>query len=92
MRTLEIVLHIILAIGATEQAWQPNIFVVPVGGSPPIAPTLQHFQDVSHPVSPKHLQRGAKGNRMIEVKSEGQEQFSEAPLNGSMDMKAMLLG
>ena len=92
MGTLEIVLHVIFAIGATEQAWQKNIFVVPPGGSPPIAPTLQHFQNISHPRSPQHLQRSAQGNRVIEVKSEGQEQFGEAPLNGSRDIKAMLLG
>ena len=92
MMALQLVAQVITTIVATKLTWQPSIFMVPVRGGPPIAPTLQHFQDISHPVSLEHLQGGVKGNRMVEIQSEGLEQFGKAPFDGIMDIEAMLFG
>ena len=63
--------------------------MVPKGGGPPIAPTLQHFQDISNSIPLKHPQGGVKGDRITEVKSEGKEQLGESPLNGIRDITNM---
>ena len=87
----QVVAYSITAIVAAKQAWQPNITVVPVGGGPPIAPTLHLFQDINHSVSLQHLQEGVKGNRLVEIQCEGLEQRSESPLDGPIDIIAMFL-
>ena len=86
MWTLEVVLHIIFAIVATKQTGKSNIFMVPIGGSPPIAPTFQHLKNISRSVSLENPQRGHKRNRAAEVKGERQEQLGESSLNGLYDI------
>jgi hypothetical protein len=86
------VLHIITLLTTTDNAWQPNIIMITVGSSPAIAPSLQHFQDVRHSASFEHLQRGVKGNGMVEVQRGGLEQIGEMSFDGAMNIEAILCG
>ena len=92
MRALQVVAHVITTIVATKQTWKPNIFMVPARDCPPIAPTLQHFQDISHPASLKHKQRGVKENYVVEIQSVRLEQIGKAPFDGVMDIIVVLFG
>ena len=85
-------LHIVFRIIAPEKAWQQNILMIPIGGGPPIAPTFQHFKDISNSISLKLLQGGVKGDRVGEVQCERQEQFGESPLYGITDIIHMPIG
>ena len=78
MRALEVMLHIVFRIIAPKKAWQQNILMIPIGGGPPIAPTFQHFKDISNSISLELLQGGVKGDRVGEVQCERLEQFGES--------------
>ena len=80
-------LHIVVAIVAAKQTGKFNIVMIPKRGGPPIAPALQHFQPFSRSIPFEHLQRGVKGNAPVEVECEGEEQFSESPHNGIMQIE-----
>ena len=65
---LKVVLKIIGLVRTSKEAWQTNLFMIPSGGGPPIAPTLNDLEDFSTSTHLQGVPTPLKKYGVVEVK------------------------
>ena len=92
MTALQVVGKVITMALTTEQARELYIVMMPSGGSPTIAPALQHLHDLSNSTLPQGPKQVLQKDSVPKIKGEGLEQGGEPSLNGVMNTVLMFVG
>jgi hypothetical protein len=92
MTALQVVGKVITMALTTEQTRELYIVMIPSGGSPTIAPALQHLHDLSNSTLSQGPKNVLQKESAPEIKGEGLEQGSEPLLNGILNTVLMFDG